>query len=179
MARGRDLPEVPVPSGRVGARTSASQLPIQCPPQCFPASRPRLAGAAQGPGEPGRPVRLPAPAPANRRLSALCPEALGEPRLPCRASLAAGCPVHSVRSSPLLLRVRRAVVPFGGQTAAFPQGLTTSRAAPTMSCGGRHPRSSRRRTGRWGTGATRTCSEPAQRLRHPPVRPSRRLTSVR
>lgn len=43
---------------------------------------------------------------------------------------------------------------------SFPQEPMTSQGGPTMSCGGRRPRSSRRPTSLWGIGATPTCSEP-------------------
>ena len=170
MVRGRDLPEVAVPSGRAGARTWASLLPVQSPPLCFPASRTRRAGGAQGHREPGRPVCSLAPAPCPP--TAGCPEALVEPRPPCQGWLSCLLPVHSVCSSlPLLPSPQSCCTFWGTNRAVFPQGPTTSQAAPTMSCGGRRPRSSRRRTGLWGTGATRTCSEPRSAA-PPSVRPS-------
>lgn len=53
------------------------------------------------------------------------------------------------------------VVSFQTKTAVFfPQEPTTSPGGPTTSCGGRRPRSSRRPTNLWGTGAIHTCSEP-------------------
>lgn len=117
--------------------------------------------------------------PPDRRLRALCPEALREPWPPCQGWLSCLLPVPSVCSSPPLLpSPQSCCICRGTNRAVFPQEPMTSQAAPTMSCGGRRPRSSRRRTGLWGTGATRTCSEPARRLRRLSVRPSRRLTSV-
>ncbi|KAL2773305.1 delta-1-pyrroline-5-carboxylate dehydrogenase, mitochondrial isoform c precursor, partial [Daubentonia madagascariensis] len=45
--------------------------------------------------------------------------------------------------------------PFGGREPLEPM---TSQGAPTTSCAGHRPRSSRRPTSPWGIGATRTCS---------------------
>lgn len=73
------------------------------------------------------------------------------------------CPICSVDSSlqPLVPSAQsRLHFSRGKIEPSFPQEPMTSRGDPTMSFGGRRPRSSRRLMNLWGIGATRTCSEP-------------------
>lgn len=131
------------------ARTQGSQIPAQCSPP----PRHLWQVGHTDPGSVGDPPARRAcltrsPAPTN--LGAVDTFGFVSSAVCCPGQ----CPIYSVKLLP------RATVSFQRKTElSFPQEPMTSQGAPTTSCGGRHPRSSRRPTNLWGIGATRTCSE--------------------
>lgn len=143
---GGDLPKSRLPSGRARAGTRAASSQSRAP---LPPGHPLQVGHRP------RECRCPARSRGCREHAVF--EFSLTVRCPC------WCPICSVDSSlqPLVPSAQsRLHFSRGKIEPSFPQEPMTSRGDPTMSFGGRRPRSSRRPTNLWGIGATRTCSEP-------------------